>query len=53
LVLLQILGVHCHAADKENGTAGVVDRERHHRAKGKTRKLARLGGETANARDES
>jgi hypothetical protein len=29
-VLLQILGVHRHATDKEDGTTGIVDSERHH-----------------------
>src|SRR5580698_7549933 len=48
-VLIQILGVHGHAADEENGPPESVHRKRHHRSKWETRKLARMGGEATDA----
>src|SRR5580698_6362741 len=48
-VLIQILRVHGHAADEENGPSASVHSERHHRSEGETRKLARMGGEATDA----
>src|SRR5437763_17142386 len=48
---MQVLCVHRHAADKENGTPGIVGRERHHGAEGKARELAGMRGETADTPD--
>jgi hypothetical protein len=50
---MEILRMHRHAADEENGTTQAVDRERHHGAEREARKFTRMRGETAEVCDRS
>jgi hypothetical protein len=46
-ILVQILGVHGHAADEKDRPAEIVSRIRHHGTERKSRELPRMRGQAA------
>jgi hypothetical protein len=46
-VVVQVLGVHGHAADEKDRAAEIVSRIGHHGAERESRKLARMSGQAA------